>query len=128
MFGVLLSNIPSFVKHLNGTRAHNLVYAVSQTCGGIGAIIAPPILPLIQQSLPQNSMFFFSALFSFLSFTIVLVLLVIKRNKVWRPYIKPGESKHIHTEELPDVNDSDSISRKGDLDMAPVDSIENFKI
>ena len=31
IFGVLLSNIPSFVKHLNGTRAHNLVYAVSQT-------------------------------------------------------------------------------------------------
>ena len=31
MFGVLLSNITSFVKHLNGTRAHNLIYAISQT-------------------------------------------------------------------------------------------------
>ena len=35
MFGVLLSNITSFVKHLNGTRAHNLIYAISQTCGGL---------------------------------------------------------------------------------------------
>ena len=128
MFGVLLSNIPRFVKHLNGTRAHNLVYAVSQTCGGIGALIAPPILPLIQQSLPQNSMFFFSALFSSLSFTIMLILLVIKRDKVWRPYTKPREFKHIHSEELPDVNDSDSISHKGDLDMAHGDYIENLKI
>ena len=64
MFGVLLSNIPSFVKHLNGIRAHNLVYAVSQTCGGIGAIIAPPILPVIQQSLPKNSLFLFFVIFS----------------------------------------------------------------
>ena len=58
----------------------------------------------------------------------MLVLLVIIRDKVWRPYTKPGESKHIHSEKLPDVNDSDTISRKGDLDMAPVDSIENLKI
>ena len=40
---------------------------------------------------------------------------MIKRDKVWRPYT---------SEELPDVDDSDSISRKGDFDMAPVDSIE----
>lgn len=127
MFGVLLSNIPSFVKHLNGTRAHNLVYAVSQTCGGIGALIAPPILPVIQQSLPQNSLFFFSALLSALSFTIMLALLVIKRDKVWRPHTNPGESRHIHSAELPGVGDSDSVSSKGELDMAPGDSIESLK-
>ena len=58
----------------------------------------------------------------------MLVLLVIKRDKVWRPYTKPCELKHIHNEELPDVNDSDSISHKGDLDIAPGDSIENLKV
>ena len=58
----------------------------------------------------------------------MLLLLVIKRDKVWRPYTKPSESKHMHSEELPDVDDPDSISHKGDLDMTPGDSIENLKI
>ena len=93
MYGILMSSISSFVKHLNGAQMHNLVYALSQTCGGIGALIAPPILPVLQQSLPQNALFFFSASFGALSAIVMLSLLVIKRDKVWCPYTKQAESK-----------------------------------
>ena len=115
MFGVLLSNIPSFVKHLNGTRSHNLVYALSQTCGGLGALMAPPILPVIQQTLPDNSLFFFSAGFCALSFLLMVGLLMIKSD-LWSPFY-----------ETKDKNDDVKDDEKGvDSEHQSDDGLEKY--
>ena len=89
MYGVVLSNIANLVKHLNGRRSHNMFYAMSQTSGGIGALVSPPLLGWLQQTLPIKTLFFFSSGLSFTSFLVMLIMLLIKRE-LWHPYHDPG--------------------------------------
>lgn len=110
MYGVVLSNIANIVKHLNGKRSHSLVYAISQTSGGIGALAAPPLLAKLQQILPLSSLFYFSAGFSFASFFLMFLMLVIKRS-LWHP------TKDFYTnttsDQAQDVNQEHKMSNIG---------------
>lgn len=83
MFGIVLSNIPNIVKHLNGPRSHDLMYAISQTCGGIGSLAGPPLVTRLEKTLPPNTFLFIRRFTS--QFPSLLILVVVKRN-AWQPF------------------------------------------
>lgn len=84
-FGMLRSNIPNFVKHINGSQNQTLLYAICQLCGGMGSATSPPLLTELRKYLPLNSLFFLSSAMAFFGFSILLGLLAIQR-RVWYPF------------------------------------------
>ena len=94
MFGIVLSNIPNIVKHLNGTRSHDVMYAISQMCGGLGSLVAPPLIAKLQQHLPLSILFLFSAGFSLLSCALMFTMLLVDRS-LWQPFEAHASSEHV---------------------------------
>ena len=94
MFGIVLSNIPNIVKHLNGPRSHDVMYALSQMCGGLGSLVAPPLIAKLQQHLPLSILFLFSAGFSLLSCALMFTMLLVDRS-LWQPFEAHASSEHV---------------------------------